>query len=297
MLHGAAFIHEVELWSPLRGNLFRCVVASAAGQQEREASIEAGVTGAARVVRRVLATCRPELSPSGREDVLVGVPVYCGARLATVAVWRCHSPSGQGGGIEVWEPSRRGDLVHAEGFYGTLTEFELSSRLARFAQGIGLPGIAWDRCKPHIIDDVRASPLFLRAALAREHALAVGLGVPIVRGGAVEHVLVFLTAQRVPPASAIEIWVPDTQGRLWLEHGTYLPGLEALARASRTTCLMPGEGAAGRAASAKEPLVWTREDGGNDATDRDATHAGLTWGVALPILRDEVLTAVLLLRS
>ncbi|MBK8590098.1 MAG: hypothetical protein IPN77_13375 [Sandaracinaceae bacterium] len=122
----------------------------------------------------------------------------------------------------------------------------------------------------------------MRAALAREHALAVGLGVPIVRQNEVEHVLVFLTAQRSPPARAIEIWIPDAQGRLWMDHGAYDTGLEALGRASRTTCLMPGEGVAGRAAKAGEPLLWSRQSKQNDATDSDAARAGLVLGIALP---------------
>ncbi|MBK7150622.1 MAG: hypothetical protein IPH72_02475 [Sandaracinaceae bacterium] len=297
MAQQSAFVREIELWSPQRGHDWRRTTTGPAGQSEEQVTIHGTAQGTARLVRRVLSTQRPELDSEDRETVVVAFPLFHAQRLSTVVVLRCHSETGRGGCVEVWEPSQNAELVHAEGYYGVLGDFEMSSRLARFRRGIGLPGITWDRHRPHIIDDLRYSPHFLRAALAREHALAVGLGVPIVRQNEVEHVLVFLTAQRSPPARAIEIWIPDAQGRLWLDHGAYDTGLEALGRASRTTCLMPGEGVAGRAAKAGEPLLWSRQSKQNDATDSDAARAGLALGIALPLVESTGTRAVLVLRS
>lgn len=297
MAQQGAFVREIELWSPDGGHDWRRTVTGLAGERDDKVTVNGTAQGTARLARRVASTQRPELEGEDRETVCVAFPVFQAQRLATVVVLRCHSDKGRGGCVEVWEPSQQAELVHAEGYYGVLGNFEMSSRLARFPRGIGLPGITWERHRPHIIDDLRYSPHFLRSALAREHALAVGLGVPVVRQDRVEHVVVFLTAQRSPPARAIEIWIPDAQGRLWLDHGAYDGGLEALGRASRTTCLMPGEGVAGRAAKAGEPLVWSRQSKQNDATDSDAARAGLVLGMALPIVESAGTRAVLVLRS
>ncbi|MCA9578976.1 MAG: GAF domain-containing protein [Polyangiales bacterium] len=297
MVEYAAFVREVEVWSPLGGGAYTCMMANRAGQTISEVGAPQGREGAAALVTRTVSHGRPGFATEGREHVRVALPLFTGEEVSSVVVLGCYSEAGRRGGVEVWEPSPEDDLVRVEGFYGGLSGFEMASRSTRFARGIGLPGITWDRQLPHIIDDVRFSPLFLRAAHAREHALVLGLGVPIGRAGHVEHVVLLLTALSTPPARALEVWVPDDQGRLWLDQAVHDVGLETLGRTSRTTCLMPGEGVAAQAALTGQPRVWTPSGEDCGVTDQDATRAGLAFGVAIPIMGEERARAVLLLRS
>ncbi|MBK6574917.1 MAG: hypothetical protein IPG17_01680 [Sandaracinaceae bacterium] len=143
MAQHSAFVREIELWSPQRANDWRRTVTSLAGQREDQVTINGTAQGTARLVRRVLSTQRPELDNEDQETVSVAFPLFHANRLSTVVVLRCHSETGRGGCVEVWEPSQKAELVHAEGYYGVLGNFEMSSRLARFPRGIGLPGITW----------------------------------------------------------------------------------------------------------------------------------------------------------
>lgn len=297
MQERAAFVREIETWFPVEGEVWRCVTVSAAGREEAEVAVSGRARGAASLVRRVAATLRPEIASVGAEQVMVVLPHFQGRRMTSVVALHCHNSAGRRGGIEVWDPTASGDLVRSDGFYGGLNDFARSSRWTRFSRGTGLPGITWLRQKPHIMDDVRFSPLFLRAVLAREHALALGLGIPIFRDDTLQHVLVLLTALGCPAARALEVWVPDSHERLWLDHAVHDAGLETVGRSSRTTCLVRGEGVAGRAATTREPQVWTSSSEAHDPTDFEAARAGLTFGLALPIVQGDATSAVLVLRS
>lgn len=299
MEEARSFVREIEVWTPEGGDVWRRAVADATGLRTETVAARGGFKPRERLVGRTFATARPEVLAAGGadEEVAIALPIFRVQKLASIVVLRCRSARGRGGCIEVWEPSARDELVHVEGYYGVLARFELSSRLARFPRGKGLPGITWARHVPHVIEDVRRSPLFLRTDLAKEHGLAVGLGIPIVCRDEVTHVVAFITAHAQPPARAIEIWVPDREGRLWLEQGEYAPGLELFARASKTTCFMRGEGLAGRASATGEPVLWSWHGKDMRALDAEAARAGLTLGVALPIVESTGAKAVLVLRS
>jgi hypothetical protein len=294
-----SFVREVEVWTPRATDSWQRRVVDASGTRTEVVAMDASFRVRERLVSRTLATSRPEVLARGGtdEDVAIALPTFRAQRLASIVVLRCKSVAGRGGCIEVWEPNGGSELVHAEGYYGALSDFELSSRLARFGRGKGLPGIAWDRHVPHLIDDVRTSPAFLRTDLAKSNDLAVGLGVPIVARDEVTHVVAFIAAHGRPPARAIEVWVPDTAGRLWLEQSLYADGLESYARTRRGTCLMRGEGIAGRAAASGEPVVWSRFAKDTTAIEDDASRAGLSLGVAIPIMQSSGARAVLVMRT
>lgn len=293
-----SFVREVEVWTPRGNDLWQRCVADGSGTRVESVTADAGFRIRERLVSRTLATSRPEMLARGGtdEDVVLTLPTFRAQRLSSIVVLRCKSAAGRGGCIELWEPNGGHDLVHAEGYYGALTDFELSSRLARFGRGKGLPGIAWDRHVPHLIDDVRRSPAFLRTELAKSNALAVGLGVPVVCRDEVTHVVAIITAEGRPPARAIEVWVPDAAGRLWLEQSAYADGLEAYARTRRATCLMRGEGVAGRASVSGDPVVWSRFAKDTNTIEDDAARAGLSLGVAIPFVESRGARGVLVLR-
>jgi hypothetical protein len=292
-----SFVRENEVWTPEGTEAWKRSVVGGVGLRVETIAVTPTFRTKERLVSKVIASSGPELLAGVGGEVAIGLPVFRAQRLASVIVLKCKSEAGRGGCIEIWEPNGTNELVHAEGYYGALGSFELSSRLARFKRGVGLPGITWDGHAPHVIEDVRTSPSFLRAALAREHGLAVGVGIPIVSRDTVTHVIAFLTSENAPLARAVETWIPDAQGRLWIGQGVYRTGLEAFARSSRTTCLMRGEGIAGRASSSGEPVLWSRYAKDGHASEHEAARAGLVIGAAIPFVESRGTRAVLVVRS
>jgi hypothetical protein len=294
-----SFVQQVEVWTPKERSLWQRTVADRFGMRSENVSTNGSFAMRHRLVSRVLGTARAEVltrEGAGGYDVAVALPIFRVDRLDSIVVLACQGVSERGGAVEIWEPNSRDDLVHAEGYYGALQNLEFSSRLARFRKASGLPGITWDRKTPYLISDVRSSPAFLRVELAREHQLSVGLGIPILRRDDVAQVIAFVTASNTPPAALIEVWIPDASGRLWLDQSVHSPGYESLARASRSTCFMRGEGLAGQAADTRRPIAWVGPTRDAHPLDVDACRAGLERGVAIPIVGIAGTRAVLVLR-
>lgn len=285
-----SFIREVEVFTQDRADRWTHERVSETGLRTRTLTMDTAFRVQERALARVLATGRPELTSAHAEEVSITLPLTG----SSILVLRGRTRAGKDGCIEMWEPGGASELVHAEGFYGALASFELSSRLARFRRGVGLPGITWESKLPCLIDDVRTSPLFLRKAVANEHALAMGVGIPVTAHGTVTHVLVILTAHDAPVARAVEIWKPDAQGRVWIHEGAYGAGLAAFARASRTTCLLRGEGIAGRALAQERPVLWSRYTKEGPGSDPEAARAGFVLGVAIPFGRGASRAALVL---
>ena len=137
MVEYAAFVREVEVWSPLGGGAYTCMMANRAGQTISEVGAPQGREGAAALVTRTVSHGRPGFATEGREHVRVALPLFTGEEVSSVVVLGCYSEAGRRGGVEVWEPSPEDDLVRVEGFYGGLSGFEMASRSTRFARGIG----------------------------------------------------------------------------------------------------------------------------------------------------------------
>jgi hypothetical protein len=167
-----SFVREVEVWTPKGTDGWHRSVADASGARNDVVATDAAFRARERLVSRTLATSRPEMLARGGtdEDVAIALPTFRAQRLASIVVLRCKSLAGRGGCIEVWEPNGGSDLVHAEGYYGALSDFEVSSRLARFGRGKGLPGIAWDRHVPHLSSDHMGRRRRARRCLRRGNA-------------------------------------------------------------------------------------------------------------------------------
>jgi hypothetical protein len=292
-----SFVQHVEVWTLKEPSVWHRTVADRFGSRTEDVTTRGSFAMRYPLVSRALGTSRAEvLAGEGGYDVAVAIPIFRGDRVDSLVVLGCQGTAGRGGCVEVWEPNTRDELAHAEGYYGAMHDFELSSRLARFRRATGLPGITWERAVPHIIADVRSSPAFLRAELARHHRLAVGLGIPVLRRDEVTQVLALLTASSTPPAAIVEVWIPDRSGRLWLDQAVYSPGHDALARASRTTCFMRGEGTVGRAYDTQRPVAWWGFVRDAHPFDAEASRSGLDRGVAIPIVATKGTTAVLVMR-
>ena len=98
-----------------------------------------------------------------------------------------------------------------------------------------------------------------------------------------------------PFVRVVEVWVPSAdRTHLDLRDGLYGP-LTDLRTASETTQLASGEDLAGRAWSARHPIVVKKFDCLNGGRADAATAAGLTCGIASPIFVGELLTGVMVL--
>jgi len=230
----------------------------------------------------------------------VGIPIAAGGRAETnaVVVLLCGSRAQTGGCIERWDVHpETGDLLHAGGYYGNLEKFAAMSPRMRFPRGHGLPGVTLERGIPTIEADTRHSGSFVRAEVARESGIEAGVGIPIYRGGKIEHVVVLLSSASTPLARAFEVWVPSHSDTLKLDQSFYTEGLEAFAEQSKSTTAKVGKGLAGRAFRTELPHVLNGLSSPPFVRHQAAEQAGLTVGIAIPVSNGASVVAVVLLLS
>jgi hypothetical protein len=304
-----AFVQAVEVWIP-DGNLLQRYQGAygrhtAFAEASSDLTLEKG-QGLPGVAYRSM---RPEVwhelgtgfvrSQSARLSGLaaaVALPWFHGNTLVAVVVFLCGSRTDTGGCIEVWEPTEQRLLVHLDGYYGRLSAFEDVSRVMRFPLGQGLPGTVWERGLPCIMEDLSNSTSFMRASAAKESGVQSGLGIPLLCGGQVTHVVTFLSAESTPLARAFEIWMPDATGRLLLKQSHYAAGLGVLKDQSTFMSVGPGEDVAGLVLSSGLPCVLSCTD--DSASTRGFMRAktardlGLQFAVGLPIHDGDRLRAV-----
>lgn len=303
-----AFVQAVEVWVP-DGNLLQrhsgaygSLTAFAEASADLTLEKGQGLPGAA------YRSMRPEVwhelgsnfvrAQSARLSGLsaaVALPWFRGNTLVAVVVFLCGNRAETGGCIEVWEPTEQRLLVHMDGYYGRLAAFEDVSRVMRFPLGQGLPGMVWERGLPCIMEDLRNSTSFMRAAAAKETGVQSGLGIPLLCGGQVTHVVTFLSAEATPLARAFEVWTPDASGRLLLKQSHYAPELSALKDQSTFMSVGPGEDIAGLASALPCALSVNDESSSSArafARRKIARELGLQFAVGLPIHDGDRLRAV-----
>jgi sigma-B regulation protein RsbU (phosphoserine phosphatase) len=110
----------------------------------------------------------------------------------------------------LWQPEGcGGPLVHA----GTWTPpgtavpaFEADTQRRSFARGEGLPGRAWLRGAPVVIEDLWSDPTFLRTDAARADELRTGIAFPVLRGDTLLAVCeLFSRAPRPVPPELVDV--------------------------------------------------------------------------------------------
>jgi len=86
----------------------------------------------------------------------------------------------------LWQPDGcGGPLVHAGTWTppgDTVPAFEADTRRRSFARGEGLPGRAWLRGAPVVVEDLWSDPEFHRSDAARADTLRTGVAFPVLRG-------------------------------------------------------------------------------------------------------------------
>ncbi len=221
----------------------------------------------------------------------VAIPLFHGSELVAVVAFYCGDGEGC---IEVWDSNGKGELEHADGYYGQLTAFELVSRQCTFARGVGLPGQVFLAGIPLIIDDLRQSSSFMRAAAARQSGVESGLGIPLYCGGQIEQVLLLLSATSTPLARGFEVWVPGDDEKLRRVQAFYAPELRALGAARSELAFDFGEDLLGRVWERELPVALSTSTHAYPQLDA-ARDAGIELVLALPIDDGRNVLAVVLM--
>lgn len=213
----------------------------------------------------------------------IAVPWFRDGQLLAVLVLFCGDVAAHAGAIELWhnDPRVSSDMTLVDGYYGTSpAALEALSRDTFLPRGTGLPGLAWQRGGAVFIDDLGASPRFLRADATVPAGIHRGLAFPCATLGDGHWVLSFLSAPDTPIARRIERWAPAPDG-LHLQR-TAVAG-EAGADPSPLV-LDGGAGTVGLAFATGAPVVCERAATEPGALGAVAVSEGLGGFVALPVV-------------
>lgn len=296
-----SFLRGAEVWAPtgagdeleLRSASHGELVGFAMVSPDTRFAPGVGLPGRAWAERRpiVMSTSDPAFvraSEAAADHVAcaVALPVFAGngadAPLLGVVVFLCGGDE-LAGAIEVWSETS-GQLDLADGYYGSLRDFELEARATTFGRDSGLPGKVWGSGRPLLLDDLGDAERFLRPQAAVDAGMRIGVGVPVAGRGA-GTVVTFLSALDTPLARWVEVWVPDADGSLRFEQGYSNEGVDLTERYADAR-VQPGHGPLGTVLAEGVPLV----------TD----YAGLdgsTWLIAIPVVSNGAVDAVVTLVS
>ena len=243
------------------------------------------------------------------------LPAYTRDEVSAVLV--IYLRNGVGGddacaAAELWAGTKgRFELSLDQAWHANLERFARISRYVNFPMGAGLPGLCWQSANARIVPDVATAKAFLRSSSAEDadgstNRLSVGLGLPLLRGNALQAVLLLISSHATPLARVHEVWVedPDTPGQLVRSQGTY-GGSVGLAESSTDLTFKHGDhvpaeskGLPGRVWDAEAPALLDGIDAIADAgfARADAARdAGITWALAHPVIVNDTVRSVVLL--
>lgn len=225
---GKTFIRVAEVWLPsedgmlleLGGGLFHEAPAFGAISRTMCFGRDEGLPGRAWAERRPVLLHRFEGSYFRRTaaaraaglSCAVAVPIFRGEELTSVVVLLCGDSAEEVGAIELWrnDPRVTAELQLADGYFGaTPAALEELTRDGSLARGAGAPGLAWQREAAVFIDNVGASPQFLRAQVAATAGILRALALPCSLPGREAWVLSLLSSSGTPIARRVESWLRD----------------------------------------------------------------------------------------
>ncbi|MFB6419504.1 MULTISPECIES: GAF domain-containing protein [Bradyrhizobium] len=224
----------------------------------------------------------------------VAVPVFAGEFLQAVMVLFCGDDEAHVGAIELWhnDPDRSHEMALVNGYYGMADMFEFNSRHTRFPRGFGLPGRTWKAGLPLIIKDLHDAKSFLRWEDAAKIGINLGVGVPY-RTGTETWVLTLLSAQATPIARRFEIWVPNEARSVLVFRAGDCSAQTDLAALYAGRSIGRGEGSIGGAWATGMPALDDDLTHDSSIAGSEARVAGLSRMVALPVIDNARLEAVL----
>ncbi len=145
----------------------------------------------------------------------LGLPVFAGDRLTSVAVLLCSGEPAEVGAVELWQndPRVTSDLRLESGYFaGSAASLEPLSRDAWLPRGSGAPGLAWQRDAAVFIDHVEGSSEFLRAQTAASAGIVRALSLPCRARDDKTWIVSLLSSPGTPIARRIESWLPSDDG-------------------------------------------------------------------------------------
>jgi hypothetical protein len=222
----------------------------------------------------------------------IAIPVFAGSFLLAVVVFLCGDDEEHSGAIEVWgqDPAHPDEMTLIDGYFGTLEKFAGVSRDVNMARGQGLPGRVWEKRMPMIIDDLGHANTFLRSRNAEEAGMTTGLGIPCLRGADEMYAVTFLSARDTPIARRFEIWVPGGGGLSFDSgHCDQDPNLEL---GYCSSAIAKGEGTIGRVWLTGVPAVCEDLTTDKSVAAHSALLAGLNSMLAMPVIENAALKAV-----
>lgn len=224
----------------------------------------------------------------------VALPIFAGDFLLAVVVMFCGDDDTRMGAIELWhnDPSKTYDMGLVDGYYGIAENFEYVSRRTQFRPGFGLPGMVWESGMPVIMGDLWHSERFLRKDDARKAGLSKGLGIPVFSEPNQNYVMTFLSAMGTPIARRFEVWVPQANRAAMTFDSGHCDSVADFAKSYASTQLYPGDSPISRTWITGIPEICESIAQDSSAVGASAKAAGLTTMLALPVLANGRLKAV-----
>lgn len=225
----------------------------------------------------------------------IAVPIFAGDFLTSVLVMFCGDDAEHAGAIELWhnDPTASADMLLDDGYYGTTAEtFEFMSRRTTLRRGNGLPGMAWESGLPVFMEDLGKGARFLHADTAVKVGINRGFAIPCPVAGPHHWVMGFLSALGTPIARRFEIWTLDARRERLQLAGGFCETQGTLATPLDAVTLGPGEGTIGTVFITGVPAVTHTAASEPGDIGRTAEAAGLDSMVALPVIQEGRLVAV-----
>ena len=225
----------------------------------------------------------------------VALPVFAGEELKAVVVLFCGDDDEHVGAIELWhtDPDRSPFMRMVDGYYGSAEMFEFNSRHTSFPRGFGLPGRVWKSNMPLIVKDLFNSKSFLRWQQATEIGINCGLGIPYPDVSGEMRVMTFLSARDTPIARRFEIWVPDLKQDVLSFHSGDCDQNMPLASQYDSKSIRKGDGTIWQVWVSGVPAICTNLADDKSVAGRSASAAYLHSMLALPVMRNDSVTAVI----
>jgi hypothetical protein len=225
----------------------------------------------------------------------IALPIFAGDFLTAVMVIFCGDDQAHAGAIELWanHPAVSKDMQLDDGYYGnTADAFEFISRRTAFRQGHGLPGLAWQTRLPVFQEDLGKGERFLRADSAIKVGINRGFALPCTSRGRSSYVMAFLSAMATPIVRRFETWLPSEGGEHLVRSGGFCEATGTVEAGSPAEAVDRGQGTLGRAAFTGVPTVGESAGSEPGGVGSAARSAGLEAVVALPVLHEGRLRAV-----
>ncbi|MFA5983382.1 MAG: GAF domain-containing protein [Methylococcaceae bacterium] len=297
------FIKVTEIWRPssdrakleFSGGLYGALAEFRAISEKKSFAYDEGLPGKAWAAGHPLILTefdnsyfkRTQFAKKAGLTCGIAIPIFAGEFLTAVVVFLCGDDQYHAGAIEIWSnlPDKADALCVTDGYYGTLVEFEKSSKCLSMVKGFGLPGQVWEQGMPLLIEDMGSASTFVRADDARQTGITTALAIPVSTVNGRIYIMSFLSAKATPIARRLQIWVPDEQRATLVCKSGYSKYGDDLAEMFEAVNIPKGEGVLGRVWLTGVPYI-------SGDPDNAHTEGRLSAMLAIPVIELGQLKAI-----